>query len=419
MPSICLYFQVHQPKRIRNYNYFDIKENNNYFDDKKNLEILNKVSEKCYLITNEILLKLINKHGNQFRISFSLSGIFLQEIKKHRPDVLKSFKKLVDTGCVEILNETYSHSLCSIFSLKEFNRQIEKHQEIIKNIFNYNPSVFRNTELIYHNKIAKEIENLGYKGILCEGSEKYLNNRNPNHIYKAKNCKNMKLLLKNYRLSDDIAFRFSDKNSGFYPLTTDKYIKWINEMEHNSEVINLFMDYETFGEHQWKESGIFEFINQLPEQILNNTNFDFKNPTECISFYKAVDTYDVNSYLSWADSERDISAWLGNSLQAEALKKIYSIEDQVMSTNDKALIEQFEYLQTSDHFYYMSTKYWNDGDVHKYFSPYDSPYEAYIYFMNVFSDFQFRVNEFIKNNGTSERIAQEENSFPQASIVKN
>ena len=414
MPSVCLYFQIHQPYRIRKYTYFDIGNNNNYFDDQKNKDILNKVSEKCYLPANEILTHLIKKSEGKFKICLSFSGIVLEQFETYRPDVLKSFQKLVSTGAVELLTETYAHSLSCIFSESEFIRQVEKHKQYIKRLFNKTPKIFRNTELIYQNKIGKFAEEHGFDGILCEGAERFLGNKNPNHIYHPPETNHIKLLLKNYRLSDDIAFRFSDKDSGLFPLTAEKFSGWLHKMNGNAEVINLFMDYETFGEHQWQETGIFEFLMQLPDLVLEHPEFDFKTPSECISEYPSKGIYDVPEYMSWADTERDLSAWMSNELQVEALRKIYSVEEKISKTKNPELKKQFEYFQTSDHFYYMCTKFWNDGDVHKYFSPYDSPYEAYIHFMNAFSDFNARLNEKISTTAYSDKSNKKEISYPSA-----
>ncbi len=391
MPSICFYFQVHQPFRIRNYSFFDIGANIPYEDQQKNSDILNKVADKCYLKTNKKMLELIHRHQGKFKISYSISGTAIEQFEIYRPDVLKSFIDLSDTGCVEFLSETYNHSLSFIYSKDEFKRQVEKHAAVIKKYFNQEPGVFRNTELIYNNELAAYIEDMGYKGIICEGLDHILNGRTSNYLYKPVNTKNIKVLLKNYRLSDDIAFRFSDKGWAEYPLTADKFRNWIHAIAGNGETVNLFMDYETFGEHQWESTGIFDFLDHLPAEILKHPDFDFKTPSEVVESLPARDIYDVHNFSSWADTERDLSAWLSNSMQQEAIKQVYSIEKQILESNDSELIKGWERLQTSDHFYYMCTKFWNDGDVHKYFSPFDSPYDAYLYFMNVFSDIECRL----------------------------
>jgi len=396
MPSICFYFQVHQPFRIQNYSFFDIGKTHFYEDDNKNREILNKVSEKCYLRTNQKMLELIRRHQGNFKISYSISGVALEQFEKYRPDVLQSFIDLADTGCVEFLSETYSHSLSFIYSKKEFVRQVKKHADAIKKYFNQEPKIFRNTELIYNNELASFIEDMGYKGIVCEGVDRLLNGRSPNFVYKSVNDRNIKVLLKNHRLSDDIAFRFSDKGWQEWPLTVDKFKEWVFSVAGNGETINLFMDYETFGEHQWESTGIFNFLDHLPGHILTHPDFNFKTPSEVITSYPARDVYDSHNFISWADTERDLSAWLSNSMQNESIKRIYSLENDVLACEDADLLRVWERLQTSDHYYYMCTKFWNDGDVHKYFSPFDSPYDAYMFFMNVFSDFECTLKSRLK-----------------------
>ncbi|MFI5218835.1 MAG: glycoside hydrolase family 57 protein [Bacteroidia bacterium] len=396
MPSICFYFQVHQPFRIKRYSFFDIGKDHFYEDDEKNRWVLNKVSDKCYLKANAKMLELIKRHKGKFRISYSLSGTVMEQFETYRPDVLKSFVELSKTGCVEFLSETYYHSLSYIYSKKEFKRQVEEHDKLIKKYFGQTPKVFRNTELIYNNDLAQFISKMGFNGILCEGVDRLLKDRTPNFVYAPKGTKKIKALLKNYSLSDDIAFRFSDKNWKEFPLNADKYAGWIHKVAGNGEVINLFMDYETFGEHQWENTGIFEFLDRLPAEIMKHPDFDFKTPSEVIEAYPVRDTYDVPDFTSWADAERDLSAWLSNNIEKEAFRRIYSLEKKVISSGNQDLIDTWGKLQTSDHFYYMCTKFWSDGDVHKYFSPYDSPYEAYIYYMNAYSDFEHTVNNLPK-----------------------
>lgn len=392
MPSVCFYFQVHQPFRIRPYSFFDIGRNHYYEDEKKNKEILDKVAEKCYLRTNRKMLELINRYQGKFRISYSISGVAIEQFEKYRPDVLQSFIDLANTGCVEFLAETYNHSLSYLYSRKEFERLVLKHTEKIEKYFGQTPKVFRNTELIFSNELAMFTEKMGYKGILCEGVDRLLGDRSPNYLYQPVGTKKIKALLKNYRLSDDIAFRFSDRNWKEWPLTTDKYVTWLHNIAGNGEVVNLFMDYETFGEHQWESTGIFDFLDHLPEAVFRHPDFDFKTPSEVVEAYPARDNYDAHSFISWADMERDLSAWLSNPMQQEAMKRIYSLEEKVKAIGNNDILNVWEKLQTSDHFYYMCTKFWSDGDVHKYFSPYDSPYDAYIYYMNVFSDLENTVN---------------------------
>lgn len=391
MVSMCMYFQVHQPYRLRRYRVFEIGENHNYFDDKKNIEVMHKVAKKCYLPTNKILLDLIKLHKGKFRISFSISGVALEQFEKYSPEVLESFKRLAKTGCVEFLSETYYHSLAFLHSKDEFKKQIIKHSQLIKKHFGQRPTIFRNTELIYNNELAKYIEEMGYRAILAEGADHILEWRSPNFIYRPMYCKNIKLLLKNYKLSDDIAFRFSNRGWKGWPLTVEKYAQWVNSTNGNGEVINLFMDYETFGEHQWEDTGIFEFLKFLPSEILKHPDNDFVKVSEVADKYEVRGELDIHAVVSWADIERDLSAWVGNKMQKSALQEIYSIETQVLSTGDEKLIDDWRKLQTSDHFYYMCTKYFADGDVHKYFNPYDSPYDGFIAFMNVLNDIKIRI----------------------------
>ncbi|MGV8087168.1 MAG: glycoside hydrolase family 57 protein [Candidatus Woesearchaeota archaeon] len=396
MPNICFYFQVHQPYRMRKYSVFDIGNKSDYFDDVKNSEVMKKVAKKCYLPTNAVMLELINKYKNTsrpFKISYSITGVALEQFEKYAPEVLESFKNLADTGCVEFLSETYYHSLSYLYSKEEFKSQVEMHRKKIKQLFNQEPIVFRNTELIFNNEIANFVEQLGFKGMLAEGADHILDWRSPNYVYRAKTTTNMRLLLKNYKLSDDIAFRFGQKSWKEYPLTAEKYASWINS--HSEHSLNLFMDYETFGEHQWEDTGIFNFLRQLPHELLKNHHTTFIWPSELCSI-EPVAELDIHNYVSWADIERDLSAWVGNNMQNSALEEVYLLEKAIKDVNNKALLEDWRRLTTSDHFYYMCTKYFNDGDVHKYFNPYDTPYESYINFMNILNDIILRMKNIIQ-----------------------
>lgn len=403
MPSVCLYFQVHQPLRIKKYRVFNIGYDHEYFNDSgqtnlNNKNILNKVAYKSYFPTNELLLRLLKKY-NDFKFCFSFSGVFLEQVKKYQPALLKSFQKLVKTGRVELLSETYYHSLSFFYSLPEFESQVELHRKAIDNLFGQKPSVFRNTELAYNNDLAYWANSKGYKAILAEGWDSILGWRSPNFVYEPnigktkKGTQKIKLLLKNYKMSDDIAFRFSEKRWKEWPLTADKFAGWVNQINGNGDVVNLFMDYETFGEHQWKEHGIFDFLEHLPEKILENKSNDFITPSDVVSRYPARDVVDVPNIVTWADTERDLSAWMGNNIQKSALKNIYYLEKKVKDMNNKKLLDDWRKLQTSDHFYYMCTKWFSDGDVHKYFNPYDSPYDAFISYMNVLNDFKIRLSQ--------------------------
>lgn len=392
MVSVCFYFQVHQPYRLRTYNVFDIGHNHDYWNEERNKKELLKIREKCYLPTNSIIYDLIKKHRN-FKVAYSISGVLLDQLEQYHPDVLESFKKLVRTGNVELLNETYYHSLAFLYSKQEFKKQVLMHKNKIKNVFGISPRVFRNTELLYNNDVANFVQGMGYKGILAEGADHILGWRSPNFVYTPKTANSIKLLLKNYRLSDDIAFRFSNKGWEGHPLTAPKFAEWVNEANGNGNVVNLFMDYETFGEHQWEDTGIFDFLNQLPSEILKHPDNNFKTPSEVMDDYPSVAELDIHHVVSWADLERDLSAWLGNKMQKEAIKTLYDMEKDVLRTRNRELITDWRKLQTSDHFYYMCTKWFSDGDVHKYFNPYDSPYDAFISFMNIMNDMKIRIKQ--------------------------
>ena len=392
MRTICLYFQVHQPFRFRRYRFFDIGNDHYYYDDYSNESILNKVAQKCYLPANELMLELIQKHKGQFKVSYSISGIAMEQFRLYAPEVLDSFKRLADTGHVEFLSETFNHSLSSLKGKKEFERQVKAHKALIKENFGQVPKVFRNTELIYSDEIGAMVASMGYKAMLTEGAKHVLGWKSPNYLYCNAINPKLKLLLKNFKLSDDIAFRFSNQGWEGYPLTAEKYVNWLNETPAEEEVINLFMDYETFGEHQWKETGIFEFLKALPRAVFKNSPFTFSTPSEVAEDLQVVAAAQVPNPISWADEERDLTAWLGNEMQQEAFDKLYTLCDKVDSIDDDAIKQDFDYLQVSDHFYYMSTKFFSDGEVHSYFNPYDTPYDAFINYMNVMSDFEIRVN---------------------------
>ncbi len=403
MVSMCFYFQVHQPYRIRRYSIFDIGHEKEYFADSSgtkldNKWIVDKVSAKCYLPSNAVLLELLNKHP-EFKVSFSFSGVFLEQLEEFAPEVLKSFQDLVATGRVEILSETYYHSLSFLFDKDEFREQVRLHDKLIEQLFGISPRVFRNTELIYNNELANEIEAMGYKGIIAEGADHLLKWRSPNFLYRPRGSEKIKVLLKNYKLSDDIAFRFSNRDWKEWPLTAPKYVQWLNAINGNGEIVNLFMDYETFGEHQWEDTGIFEFLRHLPEEFLKHPDNNFKTPSEVVDSYEARGEYDCHNFISWADMERDLSAWRGNEIQDAAMNRIYALSEKVKLTGNGNLIHKWRKLQTSDHFYYMCTKYFNDGDVHKYFNPYDSPYDAFIAYMNVLQDLEMEINDILKERG--------------------
>jgi len=393
--SIVLYLHVHQPFRVRHYSVFDIAQRHNYFEadyhDRTNNErIVHKVAEKSYLPTNKRLLKLLQDHP-EFRLSMSITGTIIEQLEAWAPHVLQSFKDLVDTGRVEIVGETYHHSLAFFYSRQEFEAQVEMHKKKVQDIFGQTPQVFRNTELSYNNDLAYWADKAGYKGILAEGWDKILGWRSPNFVYQPAFTQNIRLLMKNYKLSDDIAFRFGDRNWAGWPLTADKFSHWLNETQ-DAQIFNLFMDYETFGEHQWDESGIFDFLEHLPKEWLGSGDNSFMTVSEAIDTHKPVDHVDTPYTVTWADTERDLSAWLGNSMQSSSINKLYALEQSILGTGDLELIDDWRKLQTSDHFYYMCTKWFNDGDIHAYFSPYANPYDAFIAFMNAYQDLKYRLH---------------------------
>lgn len=398
--TICFYFQVHQPDRLRLFRFFDIGNDFHYFDEFANRTILRRVADKCYLPANALLIELIKKYDKQFKVAFSISGVVLEQFIKYAPEVIESFKTLAQTGCVEFLAETYSHSLASLSSVSEFKNQVKQHSDMIEKYFGVKPVAFRNTELIYSDEIGSIVAGMGYNVMLVEGAKHILGWKSPNYIYTNAINPRLKLLLKNFSLSDDIAFRFSNNSWDSWPLTSEKYAAWVAQALEKDDIVNLFMDYETFGEHQNVSTGIFDFMYALPGAILSQNQIEFCTPSEAVKKHQPVAPLHVPFPISWADEERDTSAWLGNELQNEAFKKIYSIESKVLKTKDDKLINTYRKLQESDHFYYMCTKFFSDGAVHSYFNPYDTPYEAFINYMNVFSDFEIRIDNKLKESKT-------------------
>lgn len=394
--AIVLYLHVHQPYRIRHYTVFDTGARHDYFDaayedDASNERILKKVAEKSYIPTNRHLLELL-QNNPEFKLSLSITGTAIEQLERWSPEALQSFKDLVATGRVEIVAETYHHTLAFFYSRSEFEMQVEMHRNKIQDIFGQTPRVFRNTELAFNNDLAYWADHAGYKGILSEGWDPILDWRSPNYVYRPTYTDNIRLLMKNYKLSDDIAFRFGDSNWAEHPLTADKFSHWLSE-DPDGTNFNLFMDYETFGEHQWHESGIFGFLEHLPKEWLKTEGHSFMTVSEVIDAFEPVGYIDMPNTVTWADTERDLSAWLGNSMQSTAINALYKLKKDILDTGDLALIDDWRRLQTSDHFYYMCTKWFNDGDIHAYFSPYATPYEGYMNFMNVFRDLQFRLAE--------------------------
>lgn len=395
MLTVCPYFHVHQPYRVKNYRVFDIGNDDQYFNDGSesdlnNRKIIEKVAEKSYRPMNAVLKGLLSEHED-FKFALSFSGTVLDQFEAYAPDVLESFQELVTSGRVEILADTYHHSLSFFYSVPEFERQVALHAKRVYELFGYVPKVFRNTELSYRNDLARWCEEHGYIGIMAEGWDKILGWRSPNFVYNPVGNSRIKVLLKNYKLSDDLAFRFGNRSWESYPLRAETYADWIHAHHGNGNTINLFMDYETFGEHQWEDTGIFNFMRALPSMLTKHPETTFMTPSETVAAYDAVGEIDVPDVLTWADTDRDLTAWVGNDIQRDAIRTIYGMEPDVLATEDPDLIETWRKLQTSDHFYYMCTKWSQDGDVHAYFSPYQSPYDAYVAFMNAQSDLQLRV----------------------------
>lgn len=416
--SLCLYFQVHQPARLRLYRFFDIGKDSHYYDDFANRTILRRVAQKCYLPMNALLLDAINEHKGEFKVAFSISGTILEQFDRYAPEVIESFRKLAATGCVEFLSETYYHTLASLASESEFKQQVLKHKAAIEHYFGVTPTAFRNTELIYSDAIGQMVHEMGFKTMLTEGAKHVLGWKSPNFVYSCAQASSLKLLLKNSSLSDDIAFRFSDKSWQDWPLTADKYLSWIKSAAQTDDIINLFMDYETFGEHQKAQSGIFDFMKFLPKTVIADGEFEFVTPSMATKKHKPVAELDVPDPISWADEERDLTAWLGNELQNEAFSKLYQQTEKLALINDEALWSDFGHLQESDHFYYMCTKFFSDGAVHKYFNPYDTPYEAFINYMNVLSDFILRVDDAISVSDVNFASAKEETPVKKAPAKK-
>ena len=388
--SVCLYFQVHQPTRLRQYRFFDIGKDSHYYDDFANRTILKRIAQKCYLPMNELLLEAIKSSKGKLKLAFSISGSALEQFDRYAPEVIDSFKALAETGSVEFLCETYNHSLASLGSAQEFKHQVTKHKEAVEKYFGVAPKTFRNTELIYSDEIGKSVYELGFKTMLTEGARHIMGWRSPNYLYKSDVTSGLKLLLRNYSLSDDIAFRFSDKGWGEWPLTAEKYLGWLKESE--GEIVNLFMDYETFGEHQDASCGIFDFMKALFRLVVADADLEFVTPSRAATKHRPVSELEVPEAISWADEERDLSAWLGNELQQDAYNKLYALEEKLALADDAALWADYGHLQESDHLYYMCTKFFSDGEIHSRFNPYDTPYEAFINYMNVLSDFSIRVD---------------------------
>jgi alpha-amylase len=405
MRTICLYFQIHQPFRLKRYRFFNIGNDHYYYDDYLNESIISRVAERSYLQANKVISQIIKEFGTQFKVAFSISGIALDQLELYAPEVIESFQKLAKTGSVEFLAETYSHSLASLKNKDEFVRQVNEHKKKIKKLFNKEPRVFRNTELIYTDKIGADVAEMGFTAMLTEGPKHILGWKSPNYLYCNTINPRLKVLLRNFRISDDLSFRFSNRAWSEYPLTAEKFAGWLKKIDKKEETVNLFIDYETFGEHQWMESGIFEFLKALPGIIYKITNFTFSTPGEIADHLLPISTISVPNPISWADEERDLTAWLGNELQVDACNRLYSLTDKVIRCHDDKIQKDWKYLQASDHFYYMSTKFFSDGATQAYFNPYETPYDAYINYMNVLSDFAIRVNAMVPESSNDRELA--------------
>jgi len=405
MKTVCLFFQIHQPFRHRRYRFFDIGNDHYYYDDYTNESIMRNIALKSYLPTNKLLLKLANRFEGKFKVAFSITGLALEQFELYAPEVIKSLQELVKTGCVEFLSETYSHSLSSLKDKSIFEQQVKLHDKIIFELFGQKPRVFRNTEMIYSDEIGAQIADMGYSAMLTEGAKHVLGWKSPNYLYVNAINPRLKVLMRNFKLSDDISFRFSNTNWAEYPLTADKFVNWLDKENSKEEVVNLFLSYESIGERQPKETGIFEFLENMAVKIINHPALKFATPSEVIDDLQPISAVSVPYPISWADEERDLTAWLGNGMQKEAYEKLYKLSQQMAKCSDSVLIKDWNYLQVSDHFYYMSTKYFSDGEVHSYFNPFDSPYEAFINYMNVLSDFKIRLNSFVPENEIENEIA--------------
>ena len=395
MRAICLYLHLHQPVRYREYSIFDVGNNSNYFKDafsgrQSNERIFKKVAAKSYHPMLDLLEKNLRTHRD-FKVSFSITGTWLEQAEKWDYALIEQIRRMVATGKVEIVGETFYHSLAFFYDREEFENQVNAHIAKIRNLFGVVPRVFRNTEFAYNDELAKWADEKGYTAILAEGWDKILGWRSPNHVYRPVGCKNLKLLLKNYRLSDDIAFRFSNRGWSEWPLTVPKYQTWVDNDCLRGPLINLFMDFETFGEHQWADTGIFDFMDQFISSWLGAYENKFVTVSEAAQLEPPQDEISMPGIVTWADTERDLSAWASNAMQTSAMRDLFALREQVLNSRDLALISDWRHLTTSDHAYSMCTKYWNDGDVHAYFSAYASPYESFMYFMNVLRDIEFRL----------------------------
>ena len=396
MTAIVLYFHVHQPFRLRPYSFFDIGGSDRWFDDAANERIARRVAERCYVPMNALLTRLVLRTDGSFRCALSITGTALDQLERWAPKALASFKELVASGCVEIVSETSHHSLAFMTDAQEFRAQVAAHTSRLEALFGRRPTTFRNTELVFDNDVAKAAEELGFTAMLGEGADHVLGWRSAHRLYRPKGCRKIKLLLRDYRFSDDIAFRFTNRSWPEWPLTPGKFAGWLADTPEESDQIGLFMDYETAGEHQWADTGIFEFMENLPDAVAASTRLAFRTPSEVAAAAFEVLKADVPRPVSWADAERDLSAWLGNDMQRAAHDALYALLPEVLRAEERGRgewLERWRKLSASDHVYYMCTKFASDGAVHSYFSPYSTPHDAFITFMNVIDDFARRLRK--------------------------
>jgi alpha-amylase len=409
MTDVVFVFEVHQPHRLRRSLFWEgklfrrqTKEElfNYYFDTEVDREIFKRASRKCYLPSNQIILSVIDKHKRsrkQAKFSFSVSGVFLEQCEMFDKDLLETFRQLAKSGHVEFLNQTHYHSIASLYpSKEEFRAQVQMHKQTIKDLLGYTPVIFENTELLYNNSIAKTVEDMGYRGIYTEGVERILGGKSPNYLYTPKGSKKIRVLLRNYKLTDDIGFRFSARWWPEWPLTADKYAHWLATTK--GEVINIFPDYETFGEHHWPETGIHGFLQHLPDEILNQDHLQMVTPTEVVEKHASageIDVPEAKGTVSWADVQRDQSGWLGNVMQWAYYTVLYRLEPLVLEAGDEEFLRLWRNFQTSDHLYYMFTAGGGPGEVHSYFSPYESPMDAFVAAQALINDFEVRLRQVV------------------------
>ena len=405
MKSICLFFQVHQPFRHRRYRFFDIGNDHYYYDDYANATSVREIVDKSYLPANKLLLKLIKKMAGKFRVSFSITGTALDQFELYAPKVIESFQKLAATSHVEFLTETYSHSLSSLKNRQTFENQVRLHEKKIFELFGQKPKVFRNTEMIYSDEIGAQIFQMGYKAMLTEGARHVLGWKSPNFLYVNAQNPRLKVLMRNFKLSDDLALRFSNPAWSEYPLTAGKFTGWLNGLDDREEVVNLFLGYDSLGKRHPEESGIFEFMEHWVPDVLKQKNFKFSTPSQVIEELQPVSVVSVPNPISWVDEERDLTAWLGNDMQREAFGKLYDLSERISQCVNSELLKDWNYLQSSDHFHYMSTKFFSHGESGNHFNPFESPFEAFINYMNVLSDFKLRLKAVVPESKLEYELA--------------